>query len=128
MSVVMCLQYARKFRDSELPRPWSKYSEGSSKHDKIVKAEAAPAADKGKEKKAKGKGKGAAAAEADSDAKLAEFLALMQPRVKASIWSNDDVAMSLEGESKGCGKVEGNRVPAAGSRDCGMDVGSALSP
>jgi hypothetical protein len=104
-SLPLPVQYARKFRDSGLPRPWSKYSEGSSKHDKAAKAETAAPADKAQEKKAKGKkGKETAAEGETADGKLAEFLALMQPRVKASIWSNDDVAMSLKGERAGSEK------------------------
>lgn len=94
-------QSARRFRDAEAPRPWSKYSEGSSRHKKLVSAAeeavAAAAADggagkggkDGRGKPKKGAKKGAGPKEADE--KLAEFLALMQPRGKARVWSNDEL-------------------------------------
>jgi hypothetical protein len=106
-------QYARKFRDAEAPRPWSKYSEGSSRHAKLapppeggataVDADAADGAGEGRRGKdgkdggkkkpggRKGAADGAAAAPEEADEKLSEFLALMQPRSKARVWSNDEV-------------------------------------
>ncbi len=112
------LQYARKYKDPTLARPWSKHSEGSSAHDKRHSArevdgnasEAAALAARltarrssGKSlngKKDAGGGGGGLRALAgllpegvsEQDPKLQEFLALMAPRNRAKLWANDELA------------------------------------
>ena len=42
----IAVEYARKVGDTELVRPWSKYSDGSSKHDKQLKQQKSPKSSK----------------------------------------------------------------------------------
>jgi multiple RNA-binding domain-containing protein 1 len=142
-----CLQYARKFRDAAAPRPWSKYSEGSSRHDKLAGAGAggdaaataaggkgAAGGDAGAAASGKGaagaagaaaggkKGAKAAGAGGEGDERLAEFLALMQPRSKARVWSNDELLpggllpAAVAGKEKKGRRADAAAPPAKGAQ------------
>eukprot|EP00798_Chlamydomonas_sp_ICE-L_P010822 gene10822-16908_t len=128
------VDFARKYGDTDLSRPWSKHSEGSSAHtkkqealavgsgNKVVDGHAAEVSAKGgaagngdelldalndKKKKAFKKG-----SEEEQDPRLAEFLALMAPRSKAKVWANDDGVRpdnvsSAQGAAGGAAKANG---------------------
>mmetsp|Transcript_8890 Transcript_8890/g.26983 ORF Transcript_8890/g.26983 Transcript_8890/m.26983 type:complete len:438 (-) Transcript_8890:12-1325(-) len=90
------VEFARKYGDQGIPRPWSRHSDGSSARDRAQAAAKGPLVVDGgaeersaAEQKRKKKG-GAAGALAEDDPKLAEFLQLMAPRSKAKTWANDD--------------------------------------
>ncbi len=98
------VEFAFQYGSQEQPRAWSKYTEGSSAHKRLVEATGANTV-------AIGKGKGTAAGGDDDDdakgkkkkkkpkepkpeevdPKLKEFMALMQPRAKQAVWANDDL-------------------------------------
>ncbi|KAL6761447.1 hypothetical protein V8C86DRAFT_3131565 [Haematococcus lacustris] len=126
------VEFARKYQDPALARPWSKHSAGSSAHarqtsvsldtalevpagrsvksSKPSKAvgpqlvngsaeEAAVRALRLKKKLAGGAAPGGAAEAEEAEggegsraARLAEFMALMAPRSRSRLWSNDEVA------------------------------------
>ncbi|KAJ9530616.1 hypothetical protein QJQ45_014764, partial [Haematococcus lacustris] len=126
------VEFARKYQDPALARPWSKHSAGSSAHarqtsaspaialevpaGKSVKSskpskavgpqlvngsaeEAAVRALRLKKKLAGGAAPGGAAEAEEAEggegsraARLAEFMALMAPRSRSRLWSNDEVA------------------------------------
>jgi multiple RNA-binding domain-containing protein 1 len=104
------VEYARKVGDSEV-RPWSKYSDGSSKHQKLAEQQNATT-DGSKDKNGK-KGSAAEPAQEDVDEKFAEFLQLMQPRSKSKLWSND--TMMSDGVAAGKQAAPGaGKAAAAG--------------
>jgi multiple RNA-binding domain-containing protein 1 len=104
------LQFARKFKDPSLARPWSKHSEGSSAHQRLTsttavatgkaaqvvdgaRGEAAALAAKlGRGQGGAGRREGGLAAAVAEDPRLAEFLAVMAPRSRAKLWANDELA------------------------------------
>tara|TARA_B110000208_G_scaffold107552_1_gene133419 strand:- start:42 stop:2402 length:2361 start_codon:yes stop_codon:yes gene_type:complete len=96
---------AKPAGDSDLSRPWSRYSRGSSKHrdsnPEMYLDEAtgeAAAADGGGASGRGTKRKGATAAMSDQKRKkLAEFFEVMRGRDKARVWENDAVASGLAG-------------------------------
>jgi multiple RNA-binding domain-containing protein 1 len=108
----IAVEYARKVGDGELVRPWSKYSEGSSKHQKLAE-QAAPAADGGKAKPGGKPAPGTEPTPEQVDAKFAEFLQLMQPRSKSKLWANDDVLPTGAAAAPPAGKGPRPGVKAA---------------
>ena len=116
----LSIEFAIAVDDPSLPRPWSKYSKGSSSHEKWAQGKAAAAS--ASKDAAKGNGRGIAeqankktprqtpgadiAQEIEetkkkvatlyggggnaADPALQEFLQVMKPRSKTTAWSNDD--------------------------------------
>jgi multiple RNA-binding domain-containing protein 1 len=87
------VEFAMPVGSTDLSRPWSKYSEGSSRHSFIHR-------DKDADKSGR-QGESSAAAEPETeleknvariseDAALREFLAVKKPRAQAKVWANDD--------------------------------------
>jgi multiple RNA-binding domain-containing protein 1 len=89
------VEFAFQYGAQEQPRAWSKYTEGSSAHQRLVEATGANtvALGKGKEGEEKGKKKKKTKEPKpeEVDPKLKEFMALMQPRAKQAVWANDDL-------------------------------------
>lgn len=89
MPACVVLQFARKYKDPSLARPWSKHSEGSSAHTKAVSASAgggAPDAGTQKEagKKKGGNKKPAPAAVSGSAAEVAALVRKLRSRIVSS--------------------------------------------
>jgi hypothetical protein len=81
------LQFARKYKDPSLARPWSKHSEGSSAHAKAVAAAAGAAAGavpKDSKKKKGGSKKVAPASVSGSAAEVAALVRKLRARVISS--------------------------------------------
>ncbi|OQS05793.1 RNA-binding protein [Thraustotheca clavata] len=80
------VKIAQPRESTELERPWSKYSKGSSRHvektsqENEVVGENDKKEDAGSEKKASGE-----------DSAFDEFVETMQPRSQTKFWANDDV-------------------------------------
>ncbi|MEW5307700.1 MAG: hypothetical protein WDW36_010078 [Sanguina aurantia] len=110
------VEFARAVGDQSMARPWSRYSDGSSAHDAKVtlnsaaasgskaaggvavqeaSAAAAAAAAEAQQKRKSARGP-LAVDEAAADPKFAEFMALMAPRGKTRLWSNDEVLANNE--------------------------------
>lgn len=90
-----------KSKDSgEIDRPWSKYSKGSSRYDKVNEKKEA------KELKKKQKHQ-----EEEVDPEFKEFLEVMQPRTQTKFWANDD-AMDVPAtlKTRGSSVVEESQV------------------
>jgi len=78
------VDFAQKYGSEAKRNAWSKYTEGTSRYKEQQRAATgANAVEVVNKKKDVQKG--------EDDPKLQEFLALMQPRHKKAIWSNDDV-------------------------------------
>jgi hypothetical protein len=90
------VEYALPVGASELPRPWSKYSSGSSLHEehaaaKAVKSNATAAATEIPAVPAVPKSTlEQNVSKMQEDAQLREFLAVKRPRALTKVWANDD--------------------------------------
>ncbi|XP_024381120.1 uncharacterized protein [Physcomitrium patens] len=86
-------ELAQAVGDPNLPRPWSRHSEGSSKFkpksDDVVENPTTSAKDTGKFKKNQDFRSKTADSELENDPQLQEFLEVMQPRSKSKLWAND---------------------------------------
>ncbi|TKY65528.1 Multiple RNA-binding domain-containing protein 1 [Spatholobus suberectus] len=74
-------QVARKLGDTNLPRPWSRYSK--KKHNNVT------AIDANKHARAKGEGDKSKGIVDIDDPQLQDFLQVMQPRARSKLWAND---------------------------------------
>ncbi|KAF7722066.1 Multiple RNA-binding domain-containing protein 1 [Apophysomyces ossiformis] len=102
------VEKAIPYGDSSLPRPWSKYSEGSSAHEKLVGPEkknqefAVEETDAYKEQQRKKDEHINKLKAVENDPKLKEFLDVMSSRSKSKTWANDDTAPSdISGQTQG---------------------------
>lgn len=95
------VDFAQKYGAEAKKNAWSKYTEGTSRykeHQKAATGANAVEVVKKSEKKDM---------HVEDDPKLQEFLALMQPRHKKAIWSNDDIieggndVKTVDGQQKG---------------------------
>jgi multiple RNA-binding domain-containing protein 1 len=116
------VEKAIAYGSENLPRAWSKYSEGSSAHDRITgatkkKAEfAVEETDAFHEKQRKEREEFINKLNAEkSDPKLKEYLDVMTSRSKSKTWANDDSA-AAEQEKKGQGNTT-TKVNYTGSDD-----------
>ncbi|KAG1656825.1 hypothetical protein FOA52_008459 [Chlamydomonas sp. UWO 241] len=95
----LSVEFARKYGDTSIARPWSRHSEGSSAAAR-AKGPTGPvvvdgsAEEQSVRAKKGSKGGGAGENPEVADPRLAEFMALMAPRVKAKTWANDDMLPS----------------------------------
>ncbi|CEG66678.1 hypothetical protein RMATCC62417_03215 [Rhizopus microsporus] len=107
------VEKAIAYRSEELPRPWSKYTPGSSAHEKKEEDRKQKKSKKNdfeveetdafraKQKKNEKTEELINQLNADkSDPKLKEYLEVMMPRSKGKTWGNDDVAPSTEAEKQ----------------------------
>lgn len=106
-SKIIC-EIARPKGDENLARPWSRYSEGSSAHQRITKkdenkAEVASRPGKGAAKPgtaASAKEKKIASKDhellerAKTDPKMKAFIDAFKPRTKTKVWENDDAVLN----------------------------------
>lgn len=97
------VDFAQKYGSEAKKNAWSKYTEGTSRYKETQRAatgaNAVEISDKNKKKKKD--------VEVEEDPKLREFLALMQPRHKKAIWSNDDL-------------IQGNNIATVGAGQEGV--------
>ncbi|CAG9460741.1 unnamed protein product [Pedinophyceae sp. YPF-701] len=105
----MKVDFAYKAGDEQLPRAWSKYSKGSSAFKKLHADEEAAGAGAGGGQKDKDKKPADTVVDEmrraiASDPKLQEFMAVMAPRSKAKIWSNDDAIAGVPEPAKEGGR------------------------
>jgi multiple RNA-binding domain-containing protein 1 len=108
----LVVEFAYKYGSTDGPRAWSKYTPGTSAHIKKVatgandvpvvlkvrelkKLKKQQQQQQQKEAEEKKKGGGGGRPE-DNDPKLQEFLQVMQPRNKQTMWANDDPAGLLQ--------------------------------
>ncbi|CEG78417.1 hypothetical protein RMATCC62417_13029 [Rhizopus microsporus] len=107
------VEKAIAYRSEELPRPWSKYTPGSSAHEKKEEDRKQKKSKKNdfeveetdafraKQKKNEKTEELINQLNADkNDPKLKEYLEVMMPRSKGKTWGNDDVAPSAEAEKQ----------------------------
>ncbi|KAI8816731.1 uncharacterized protein EV422DRAFT_561394 [Fimicolochytrium jonesii] len=129
------VEFAKAIGDTSLARPWSRYSQGSSAHDRKTDAEAA--AQRAREERAERLRKQKEETNHDmerkqkllnnlyadkDDSKLKEFLEVMRPRAAARgrTWANDEVTGSEEAVGKGKPKVQA-KVLAVANKKTGGD-------
>lgn len=116
------VEKAIAYGSENLPRAWSKYSEGSSAHDRMTGADkkkktefAVEETDAFHEKQRKEREAFINELNADkNDPKLKEYLDVMTSRSKSKTWANDDTA-TAEQEKKE--KSEATKVDYVGSDD-----------
>lgn len=116
------MEKAIAYGSENLPRAWSKYSEGSSAHDRMTGADkkkkaefAVEETDAFHEKQRKEREAFINELNADkNDPKLKEYLDVMTSRSKSKTWANDDTA-AAEQEKKE--KSEATKVDYVGSDD-----------
>jgi multiple RNA-binding domain-containing protein 1 len=121
----MSVEIAKPFGDASLPRPWSKYSKGSSAHDKhnrsnneFVKPEAKEASEDQKKLER---------ARSGSDAKLGEFLEAMTGRGRR-VWANMDATSEAKGAKPKRREFKGKRVVfGEGGVEARQDEGAATT-
>ncbi|KAI8973452.1 hypothetical protein BDF20DRAFT_977834 [Mycotypha africana] len=105
------VEKAIAYKSEALPRPWSKYSEGSSAHEKVVGGSskkrkdefAVEETDAYKEKQQNQKDRDGFVNKLDADkkdAKLKEYLDVMTARSKSKTWANDDSAPTQQQEQQ----------------------------
>ncbi|OQR84771.1 RNA-binding protein [Achlya hypogyna] len=93
------VKIAQPRESTELERPWSKYSKGSSRHTEVtapVEPEAPAPVDDTKPKKGKKM--------TGEDSAFDEFVETMQPRSQTKFWANDDAMAAGAGE--GLAKID----------------------
>ncbi|CAM9214696.1 unnamed protein product [Chrysoparadoxa australica] len=95
---------ARPKGDAQIARPWSKHSEGSSKHSKLHGKKRARAGEDaggdGREPQLGGKAKSKKKTP-KNQGDLDEFVEMMKPRSDARLWANDDALLEAAGSEEG---------------------------
>ncbi|EKX44674.1 hypothetical protein GUITHDRAFT_109452 [Guillardia theta CCMP2712] len=85
------VEFAKPVGDSSLSRPWSKYSEGSSAHDRVTKKHSSADVSENPTKPEKKLSKEAQLLQkAKTDPEMKAFVESFKPRSKTKIWENDD--------------------------------------
>ncbi|KAI8076543.1 uncharacterized protein B0P05DRAFT_512064 [Gilbertella persicaria] len=115
------VEKAIAYGSENLPRAWSKYSEGSSAHEKLVGSKkkkdefAVEETDAFRDKQRKDKEEFISKLNADkNDPKLKEYLDVMTSRTKSKTWANDESAVEQEKKKE---EEESTTVQYAGSDD-----------
>jgi multiple RNA-binding domain-containing protein 1 len=103
----LVVEFAFKYGSTDGPRAWSKYTPGTSAHIKkvatgandvpvVLKVRELKRLKKQQQQQESEEKKGGGGRPEDNDPKLQEFLQVMQPRNKQTIWANDDPAGLLQ--------------------------------
>lgn len=114
----LAVEYARAVGDDAIPRPWSRYSVGSSRYtSKHGGGEGGEGDDKGDGGDgADGAGVaagGGGAAGTAADSKLAEFKAVMQKRSRKPLWADGAAVAAAPGGRRGEGVAKRKRAEVA---------------
>ena len=103
----MTRQLAHFIGDPNLPRPWSRHSEGSSRFKSNSDNEEPTTSEKGTGVFSKTQGSKIKKLDSELDPHLREFIEVMQPRSKTKFWGNDTTvsfngsdAVSIQGKHK----------------------------
>lgn len=127
-SKIIC-EIARPKGDENLERPWSRYSEGSSAHQRTVKkneSKAGTGDTTGKGQTKHGKEKKIVSKDhellerAKTDPKMKAFIEAFKPRQKTKVWENDDAALNDANEASEIALKQLTQVPVK-SRKAGGD-------
>eukprot|EP00201_Polytomella_parva_P013824 CAMPEP_0175073562 /NCGR_PEP_ID=MMETSP0052_2-20121109/20661_1 /TAXON_ID=51329 ORGANISM="Polytomella parva, Strain SAG 63-3" /NCGR_SAMPLE_ID=MMETSP0052_2 /ASSEMBLY_ACC=CAM_ASM_000194 /LENGTH=203 /DNA_ID=CAMNT_0016341445 /DNA_START=32 /DNA_END=639 /DNA_ORIENTATION=+ len=112
----LSVEFARRVGDGLLPRPWSKYSSGSSSHEKkdgpVSLFGKGPKSSNDPAAKASSDPSRPSSEAAAVDPNLAEFMGLMKARVKAKIWANDELVENELAENSNRSVTKGKKSKA----------------
>ncbi|KAJ1377532.1 RNA-binding domain superfamily, partial [Sesbania bispinosa] len=107
-------QVAQGLGDTNLPRPWSRYSK--NKENEVTTPDA--------NKHARTKGQGGKSKDIVdiNDAQLQDFLQVMEPRTRGKLWANDTWIVSNVGNNQGVSNKDSKGTSDSSEDTCGKGV------